>query len=72
MLQALAGEFRTLETKPGSRSLKEATILDFTLGTAHRFPMVIPPAAGTLVFLSQICHANAAIHSAGSDQGEFI
>jgi hypothetical protein len=47
------------------------TILDPALNAIARFTGVDLSAAGTFVFFSQISQANAAVHSAGSDEGCF-
>jgi hypothetical protein len=71
MLQAIAGKLPALKTEPGVLGLKELAPLNFAFAAGERFSGIVAPAARAPVFRPQICHADAAIHSARGNQGIF-
>lgn len=68
LLHAGAGKFLTLKAKSRFHVLEVFTIFDPALNAIAGFIHVDSSAAGTLIFFSQISQANAAVHSAGSDE----
>jgi hypothetical protein len=72
MLQTGAWELFTLKAKSRFNVLEKFTIFDFASNTRGAFINVSSSTARTFVFLSQISHAKAAVHSAGSNEVSFI
>ena len=72
MFQIVAGEISAFKTKLCSAVSKYSAILDFTPNTGDRFIGIRSSATGTFIFLSQISHTNAAVHSAGGYKRKFI
>ena len=72
MFQIIAGKISAFKTKRCFAAAKYFTVLDFTSYTGNRFIGVLSPAADAFIFFSQIRHANAAVHSAGSDKRIFM
>ena len=58
----------TTETVPDSSLYDVLTVLDSARDAGFRFDAVVAPATGTCILLSLIRHAEATVHSAGSDQ----
>jgi hypothetical protein len=72
MFQIIAREISAFKTKLCTAFLENFAGLDFTSHAGDRFIGVRCSAAGTFIFLSQISHANAAVHSAGGYKRKFI
>jgi hypothetical protein len=68
-LQASTGELLTLKAKSRFCILEALAVFDPAMNTIVRFVDIDSSAAGTLVFVSQISQTNAAVHSAGRDEG---
>ena len=67
----LAGKTVTLEAELQIPLLKDFTVLDLASEDADGFIGVFHPATWAGVFISQVCHASAAIHSTGGDELDF-
>jgi hypothetical protein len=68
MLQTNTWKPLTLKAKSRFDVLEEFTRYDFASDAIDRFISVYPSAAGTFIFLPQIRHANATVHSAGGNE----
>lgn len=68
LLQPRAGKAVTTEAIFDAIVRYPLTVLDSTGYTAFQFETVVTSAAWACVFISCICSAEAAVHSAGSDQ----
>ena len=64
MFEIVAGEISTFVTKSSSVFTKDFARLNLASNTGNRLVGICSPAADTVVLLSQIGHANAAVHSA--------
>ena len=64
MFQVATGELITFKTIFRFSVFESDTVFDFALGPCNRFMRVITSATGTLIFFSQIGHANGTIHAA--------
>lgn len=69
VLQTRAGKLLTRKAKPWFSILERFAILNPAFHAVARFIDVVPAAAGTFLFVPQIRHTDAAVHSAGSDVG---
>jgi hypothetical protein len=67
LFQPGAGEAFASEAVPAP-GVHLFTVLDSTQDAGFRFAAVVAPATGTCLFISYVSPAEAAIHSAGSDQ----
>jgi hypothetical protein len=72
MVQKIAGEISAFKTKLCAAAPKNGAGLDFTSNAGDWLICVCSSTTGTFIFFSQIRHANAAVHSAGSYQRIFI
>jgi len=68
MLQTSTWKSIALKAKPWFGILHEFTIFDFASNARDTFISVSSSAARAFIFFSQITHANATVHSAGSDE----
>jgi len=68
MVQSDARETVTIEAVLGFGVRHLLTVLDFAFNAGFRFEDVVTPATGAWFLISGECAAEAAIHSAGSDQ----
>jgi hypothetical protein len=68
LLHAGTGKLLTLKAKSRFDILKRFTVFDLASNAIDRFINVSSSAAGTFLFVPQIRHANAAVHSAGSNE----
>lgn len=64
--QFLTREYCAFKTKLGAFFLENITCLDLALPAGDRLIVVRPPAAGAFVLFPQVCHADVAVHAAGS------
>lgn len=71
VLHTLAGETVAFKAKLCLPLLNDFTIFDLASEDADGFAGVFHPATGACIFCSQISHANAAVHSTGSDERNF-
>lgn len=67
-VQHYARKAAATEAVPGLSLRSLCTIFDFTCNAGLRFKTVVAPAAGACLFFPDICPAEAAVHSTGSDQ----
>ncbi len=67
MFQIAAGKIVTSKTKL-SAFLNDLAFFDFASNDANGFIGICCPATWTFIFFSQIGHANATVHAAGSDK----
>ena len=72
MLQILAGKIVTFKTKGYLPLLNDLTVSDLAPGDANGFMGIHYPASGAFILFSQISHANAAIHTTGTNERNFI
>lgn len=72
MLQILAWEIVTLITKGNLPLLNDLAVSDLAPGDANGFIGIHYPASGTFVLFPQVSHANAAVHSTGANERNFI
>jgi hypothetical protein len=68
VVQHGAGKAITTEAVPDSPMHKFLTVLDSACDDGFRFDTVVTPATGASLLLSYVRAAQAAVHSAGSDQ----
>jgi hypothetical protein len=68
MLHTSTREFLTLKAKSRFDVLEEFTVFDFASNAIDGLINVSSSTAGTFVFISQIRHVNAAVHSAGGNE----
>jgi hypothetical protein len=68
MLQTSTWKPLTLKAKSRLNVLEEFTIFDFASNAIDGLINVSSSTAGTFIFVSQIRHANAAVHPAGGNQ----
>jgi hypothetical protein len=68
MLQTSAWKSVTLKAKSRFDILKGFTVFDLASNAIDRFTNVSSSTAGTFVLFSQVRHANAAVHPAGSNE----
>ena len=68
MLQTATGKLLTLKAESRFYVLERLTIFDFASNAVVGFTNVRSSTAKTFLFVSQISHANAAVHSAGGDK----
>lgn len=68
MFQTSTREPLTLKAKSRFGTLQAFTIFDFAVDAGGGFTSVTPAAARTFIFISQICHADGTVHSAGGNQ----
>jgi hypothetical protein len=68
MLHTVAGEAFTLKTIFRFGSLEEFTRFDFAPPTSKGVVNARRSTTSTFIFLSQIRHANATVHSTGGDE----
>jgi hypothetical protein len=66
-----AGVFGTFITKTGSAGHDVFTVLDAASQAGNHFLGIFPAAAGAMLFFSDICQANSAVHTAGGYQQRF-
>jgi hypothetical protein len=68
MLYTCTGKPLTFKAKPRFNVLEEFTIFDFASNARDGLINVSSSTAGTSIFLSQVSHANAAVHTAGGNE----
>jgi len=68
MLQPITWKILTLKTESCSLVLENFASLDSALGDGNALANIRSPATRTLILLSQVCHADPAVHSARCDQ----
>ena len=66
--QPAAREAATVEAEPDFILPDLLAVLDSTRDTGFGFDAVVAPAAGAWLLISSVSDAEAAVHSAGSDQ----
>ena len=71
MVQPGAGKTIAAETEFGSGVRHLFAVLDPAQGAGFRFEAAVNPAAGAWFLISCVCTAEAAVHSAGSNQSGF-
>jgi hypothetical protein len=72
MFQIGAWEIFTFEAKRCFSFLENLAVQDLTSCSGNGFIGVCHPAAGTFISISQISHANGAVHAAGRDKRNLI
>jgi hypothetical protein len=68
MLQTCARKFLTLKAKSGFHVLEAFAVPDFAFRAIARLINIRSSTARTFLFIPQIRQANAAVHSAGSNE----
>jgi hypothetical protein len=68
MFQPVAGKAVAAETETGFGGNQLFAVFDTAEGAGFLFGVNVNPAAGTRILFPYICHAEAAVHPAGSDQ----
>ncbi len=71
MLQVGTGEIIALIAEFSVAVFEISAGFNLTLYAGNRF-VAVNPAAGAMILLTQIRHADAAVHAAGGDKGYFI
>jgi hypothetical protein len=68
MIQPGTGKAVTTEAVLDFSGRDLLTVFDTAYDAGYRFEAILTPAAGAWFLISRVCAAEAAIHSAGSDQ----